>query len=127
VPAIHAAAVAALTAAGLAIAPAADVTWSTTTTESAPGWTTTVVAPAQRAPRPATRTRRHHTPQTWHAATTCRPLDDDTWRVRHGDTLWLVAGCTDTTVRQVAAASGINPAAVLHVGQTLVIPPAVTR
>lgn len=123
-PAINAAIAAAITAAGLATGAAtADITWTTTTVEPAPGWTTTVVAPAQRAPRrPATRTRRTHTPRTWRAATTCRPLDDGTWTVHHGDTLWLVAGCTGKTVGQVAETSGIDPDDVLRVGQVLVIP-----
>lgn len=123
-PAINAAIAAAITAAGLATGAAtADITWTTTTVEPAPGWTTAVVAPAQRAPRrPATRARRTQAARTWRAATTCRPLDDGTWRVRRGDTLWLVAGCTGLTVRQIAQTSGIDPTSVLRVGQALHVP-----
>ena len=128
-PAIHPAAlIATLAAAGLAPA-AADTTWTTTVVEPAQTWTTTVVRSRDAAPTrhvPVSRTgRRRHLP--WRPTSTCPAIDGGTWRVRPGDTLWLVAGCTGTTVRQVAGASGIAPTAVLRVGQALDVPPAATR
>lgn len=48
----------------------------------------------------------------------------DTYQVQSGDSLWEIANQFDTTVEKLAAYNGIDPAAVIRIGQTLKIPPA---